>query len=186
MSESDRIRWEKKHANAGARPLGEAEATLEWAPFPSGPARALDLACGRGRNCGALLRRGYKVIAVDVAGTALRELRQRYRDARGQLFPVQADLDFWPFAPDSFDLILQCDFLDRRLFPEMKASTRRGGYVLIDTFGLEDTAETGPRNLSFRLEPDELGRIFWDWEIVRRESRRSPVRESILARRPFR
>lgn len=186
MSENDRVRWEAKHEDARVRPLGEPEPTLEWVPITSGPARALDLACGRGRHCGALLGRGYQVIAVDVAVTALREIRQRYADACGRLFAIQADLDLWPFAPDCFDLILQCNFLARGLFPHVKLSTRPGGLVLIDTFGVDDPSAQGPRNASFRLEPGELERSFGDWEILRLVSRRSPNREAILARRPLR
>ena len=106
--------------------------------------------------------------------------------ARERLWEVQADLDLWPFAPESFDLILQCDFLDRRLFPHMKTSTRPGGHILIDTFGLDDTSREGPRNRSFRLEPGELELAFDDWEIIRRASRRRPSREALLARKPLR
>jgi len=181
MTESDRIRWEARHSSAQTLPLGEPESTLEWAPFATGSAWALDLACGRGRHCEILLERGYIVVAADISSAALHTLRERHPNSGNRLFQVQVDLDLWPFAPDSFDFILQCDFLDRRLFSHMKASTRPGGHVLIDTFGVTAGSGGGPSNPLFRLEPGELQRAFEDWDILRLGSCRSPAREAILA-----
>jgi SAM-dependent methyltransferase len=122
-------------------------------------------------------------VAVDIAATALRQLVSRLPapTKTGDVMPVRADLDSWPFAPGVFDLVLSTDFLDRRLFGAIKAALRMGGYALIDTFCGEDCA-TGPLCGDYRLGDGELRRLFADWTIVRSES---PAlgRDAILARK---
>jgi SAM-dependent methyltransferase len=122
-------------------------------------------------------------VAVDIAATALRQLTSRLpeRTKRGDIMPVQADLDSWPFAPDTFDLVVSADFLDRRLFDSIKAVLRPGGHVLLDTFCGEGCA-AGPRCRDYRLGVGELVRVFADWTIIRNECL-SPGRDAILARK---
>jgi SAM-dependent methyltransferase len=179
MSEDDRTRWEAKHAQAAgerARPL----ASLAWPPRAALDGLALDLACGRGRHCRPLVELGYRVVAVDIAANALRRLYGEY--TRAEVVAVQADLDAWPFAAAVFDLVLQTDFLDRRLFPALKASVRSGGLALVDTF-CGDWTGVGPECSDYRLVPGELRAVFADWEVVRSEAY-APGREAMLARKP--
>ena len=78
--------------------------------FPRG--RALDLACGAGRNARYLAQRGWEVIAVDLSVAALQLARMRRM--------VLADLerDPLPFQSASFDLVIIINFLHRPLFAE--------------------------------------------------------------------
>lgn len=184
MSDADRKRWDEKHERASTSPFGEPEFATALIPPATGRALALDVACGRGRNCRVLLDRGYSVVAVDISSAALRGIKETYKGAEDRVRAVQADLDLWPFDTNRFDLILQCNFLDRRLFPRLKASTRPGGFVLIDTFGSSERTASGPRNPEFRLTPGELVRAFVDWEILHVGSRKGIMaRETILARK---
>lgn len=151
---------------------------------------ALDVACGRGRNTLELLALGYRVVATDVAGAALRSLGDAAASSDGALMRVQSDLDHWCFAERAFDLVVQCDYLDRLLLPRIRASTAPGGHVLIDTFMLPagGSDRFGPANPLFRLEPGELERHFADWDIVRLHRRNASetgaARAAILARKP--
>src|SRR5579872_6189035 len=79
------------------------------------PGRALDLACGTGRNALWLAQHGWSVTAVDGSPAAIEILRER---ASG--LPVAtkvADLEDPGFAiePASYDLIAICYFLERKL-----------------------------------------------------------------------
>jgi SAM-dependent methyltransferase len=182
MSERDRTRWEAKYRDgAGAAPA-LALASLAWVPPAPPRGLALDVACGRGRHCGPLLARGYRVVAIDIALTALRTAAE-LAASRKTLMPVQADLDTWPFAPAVFDLVLQCDFLDRRLFPKMKDVVRPGGHVLIDTFCGPPLDGCGPSCGDYRLAPGELAREFASWKILRR-GECEDGRDAILAQKP--
>jgi len=185
MSDDDRVRWEERYIGAGTAALGEPERSIAVVPPANGIAWALDLACGRGRHCGPLIARGYKVVAVDISSTALRSLGRTYASVRERLCTVQADLDHWPFGFDCFELVVKIDFLDRRLFPAIKAAVRPGGHVLVDGFARDDSASSGPRRREYRLGPGELESAFTDWEILRLESCATPTaREFIFARRP--
>ena len=185
MSEKDREIWDCKHEQAADSSLGTPLSSTRWISEAPSDGWALDLACGRGRHCGVLLARGYRIVAVDVSRKALECVRQRYATFGGRMVVLQADLDDWPFASEAFDLVLQCDFLDRRLFPAIKASVRAGGCALVDTFAINDHSGSGPRTPKFRLEQGELERAFSDWKSQRVEHRQSPSpRSAILARKP--
>lgn len=185
MSDADRERWERKHEASHDSP---ARPSLEWLPDPGdSPGIAVDVACGQGRHARALIAAGYRVVGVDIARTALTKAAARCARRPGRFIPVQVDLDTWPFRPRCLDLIVQIDYLARALFEDMKASTRPGGLILIDTF----TAATarcnrGPSNPDFLLEDGELEKVFSDWEILTAEAAAQPVpRAAVLARRPL-
>jgi 2-polyprenyl-3-methyl-5-hydroxy-6-metoxy-1,4-benzoquinol methylase len=72
------------------------------------PGRALDLACGEGRNAVWLAQRGWEVIGVDFSQAGLAKA-QRLASERGVHTEwIAADLlDYRP-APRAFDLVLIC------------------------------------------------------------------------------
>lgn len=184
MSKVDREHWERKHRSpSDAAP----RATVEWIPAARSNARlALDVACGQGRHARVLLEAGYDVIGVDIARAALSAARRQCQGARRKFIALQADLDLWPFRDEHFDLIVQFDFLDRRLFDSIKDSTRRGGLVLVDTFRA-GSALGGhrPGNPDFLLRDGELERLFAGWDVLAAATVDTPVpRAAMLARRP--
>lgn len=193
MSASDRVRWEQKHAG-GARGAARSSVAhmLDEANVGSGGGLALDLACGRGRNADLLLQRGYRVIAADIARAALVTARRERTSVADRtdvsVIPVQMDVDEWPFREGAFDLVLQCDFLDRRLFPTLQRCVKPGGVLAIETFACAPPQNAdGPNNPAFRLRPGELTSVFAGWQSLREErlDREGP-RASIVVRRPTR
>ena len=87
---------------------------------------ALDVAAGRGRNAFAMARAGVKVVAVDFSTEAMRILAASARAAQLAVWPVVANLDSFHLKDDSFDAIVNINFLDRALFPNFaRAPTRR-------------------------------------------------------------
>lgn len=70
------------------------------------PGRALDLACGEGRNALWLAERGWNVTAVDYSGVAIAKARDRAALEGADVDFVCADLlDYLP-AEGAFDLVL--------------------------------------------------------------------------------
>lgn len=184
MSTHDREHWEAKYAEF-AQP-GRAHASVGWLPRARAGQLALDIACGRGRHSLALRDLGYHVVAVDIARQVLAAPTLA---GQASIFPLQADLDAWPFAEKCFDLIVQCDFLNRELFADLRNSLRPGGLLLIDTFRRSEgeADRSGPRRPEFRLAPGELERTFGDWDILRHSERAAgpdqAARAAILVRR---
>ena len=114
------------------------------AMFP--PGRALDLACGAGRNARYLAERGWRVIAVDLSVAAVRMVGVPV---------VLADLErhALPFADDTFDLVCIINFLHRPLFAEAQR-VGRSVAAAIRTSG------------HYSLSPDELRSYFAGCRIV--------------------
>ena len=115
------------------------------------PGRALDLACGAGRNARYLADRGWNVIAIDASQPAVDIVRSLGIDAR----VLDLEREPLPFADASFDLVCIIHFLHRPLFAEAKRVTRGGGIVVaaIRASG------------SYSLSPEELRGEFDGWQI---------------------
>lgn len=126
------------------------------------PGRALDLACGTGRNALWLASRGWAVTAVDGSAVAIEKLK-----AIGQGLPIDArgaDLERGEFAiaASSWDLILMCYYLQRDLFEPVKRGVAPGGVVI----AIVHIAEPGEQQGRYRLRSGELAGYFEGWEIL--------------------
>jgi SAM-dependent methyltransferase len=156
--------------------------------LPAG--RALDIACGRGRNSLYLAEQGLSVTAVDVSDEALAQLS---REAARRNLPVKTrrvDLEADPQLPGAnFDLVLDFFYLHRPLLPQLLDSVRPGGVAVLRTFSSAGSFPGGPDNPDFVLRPGELLEIFAGWEILLHEEGVEPSRKGgslagIVARRP--
>jgi SAM-dependent methyltransferase len=70
------------------------------------PGRALDLACGEGRNAVWLAQRGWTVTGVDFSEVALDKALQLARAGEVEVRWVQADLREYRPEPHAYDLVL--------------------------------------------------------------------------------
>jgi SAM-dependent methyltransferase len=163
-------RWDERY-RAGAFTSGEPAAIVAEAAMLVPPGRALDLACGAGRNAIWLAERGWNVVAVDASREALRLVEHANVDTRLLDLETGAPL---PFDDESFDLVCIVDFLHRPLFGEARRVLRRGGMFA----GAIRTRNINPQ---YRLEPGELAARFDDWQVL---VARFGERDEVLARRP--
>jgi SAM-dependent methyltransferase len=111
------------------------------------PGRALDLACGDGRNAVWLAARGWQVTAVD----------RQPAFAHPAVRLVTADLERGEFAIEAsaWDLILMSYYLQRSLFEPALEGLRPGGLLIVIAL-LQQPGHTG----RFRLAPGELRAAF--------------------------
>ncbi len=133
------------------------------------PGRALDLACGVGRHAIWLAERGWRVTAVDRSRVAIENLRQRASEKGLVIDSRVADLERGEFIiePDAYDLILNCCYLQRDLFPAIKAGARVGGVVIAVIAMVDDDPGVKPMNPAFLLKPGELRAEFEGWGLLR-------------------
>jgi SAM-dependent methyltransferase len=99
--------WDRKYAEAGLLWSAEPNRFLvaEVAELPA--RRALDLACGEGRNALWLAERGWSVTGVDFSQVAIEKARERAAGAEGRRLEfVCADLLDYEPEPGAFDLVL--------------------------------------------------------------------------------
>ena len=133
------------------------------------PARALDLASGKGQNALWLAERGWHVTAVDRDPMAIQHPNVEFR---------MADLERGDFIiePCSWELIVICSYLQRDLYQPAKAGLVAGGIIVASAL------LPGEKPGRFRIQPGELARYFSDFEIL--HSSENTLAE-IVARKPL-
>jgi tellurite methyltransferase len=161
--------WEERYRSA-ERPAEDFEAAANPLLVETAkqlrPGKALDLACGTGRNAIWLAERGWTVTAVDGAAAAIEILRQRVSSRSLTVDAIIADLanHEYRIAPSSWDLIAICYYLQRDLFAVTKQGLVPGGILL----AIVHLAERGDEATEHRLRPGELAGYFRDWDILHR------------------
>ena len=141
-----------EHSNDAPHPL-----VVEYAATLT-PGRALDLACGAGRHALYLAERGWQVTAVDSSQVAIEILRERARKRGIEVDARIADLERGEFViePETYDLIVVTCYLQRDLFPAIKAGLSLYGVALAVIAMEDDDPIVKPMNPAFLLQPGEL------------------------------
>lgn len=168
MSAEDRERWNRRYAAAEREAIPSdwlrAHEALIWPRQPN--PRALDLACGSGRNALYLARLGYQVDAWDISDVALDLLRAQLADTGEslQVTPQQVDLDVASIPAGTYDLVLDINFLERRLFHDMAEALRADGLLLVRALMRKPAGDD--RTPAYLLEPGELAAAFAQLETL--------------------
>ena len=116
-------------------------------------ARLLDVACGSGRHARLFAKRGVQVVAVDRDAEALQSLSGIDGIAVEQR-DIEADV--WPYAPNSFDAVVVCNYLWRPTFGALLATLKPGGVLLYETFMDGNERYGKPSRPDFLLRSNEL------------------------------
>jgi len=102
----DQAAWNERYAGSGLVWSAEPNRFLVSETGGLAPGRALDLACGEGRNAIWLGERGWRVTGVDFSDVAIEKARQfaASRGVEGEW--IAADLRDYEPAAAAFDLVL--------------------------------------------------------------------------------
>jgi SAM-dependent methyltransferase len=123
---------------------------------------ALDLACGTGRNSHFLEKFGFKIDAVDLSDYALSQIKES-----PNIIKIEVDLDEYDLEKEKYDLILNTNYLNRRLMAQMIDALKEGGLLIFETFiEAHDKPEQGSMNPDYLLQKDELPKVFRDLDII--------------------
>jgi len=172
-SSSTRQKWDQRYADF------DPHERRQPTPFVMGclpqlPARglALDIAAGAGRHSLALAKHGLQVDAIDISQQGLQLIRRRAVEAQfnpGQLRFIVADIErTWPIR-GQYDVILVSFFLYRPLFSVIKDCLLPGGWLIYETFTIEQLNQPDVPRMArsdFYLKPGELRDTFSDFEIL--------------------
>jgi tellurite methyltransferase len=149
--------------------------------------RALDVACGRGRNAIWLAERGLTTRAVDRNEEAVRELNEAARTRGLALTADVRDLEHGPASlPHSaYDVIVVVHYLHRPLFPALIDALAPGGLLVYETFTRAQAARGKPTNPDFLLESGELLDLMRPLEVLasREGDYEGRMIASVIARR---
>jgi SAM-dependent methyltransferase len=113
----------------------------------------IDVACGHGRHAKYFASHGVNVVAVDRDESALSSLlgvaniTVEHRDIENNP---------WPYAANSFDAVVVCNYLWRPTFDVLLATIKPNGVLIYETF-MDGNARFGkPSREDFLLRSNEL------------------------------
>lgn len=160
--ETDRIKWnqrfESEDSFLGRRPspflLREIERIKTLAPGR----RALDIASGEGRNSIFLAQHGFEVTGLDISDVGIAKAQQRAQEAGVAVDFRLVDLEGYQIG-ETYDLIINFNFLLRELIPQEYAALAPGGIFILDTI-MSSAEIVVDHTADYLLQPGELVRIF--------------------------
>ena len=165
MSQADRDKWNARYLAGAYEARTHPSALLaHWAGrlHVTGPApRAIDLACGSGRNALFLARSGWHVDAVDISTVALGRLQAAADAENLPVNCVERDLEPPSSALDGFEerpyaLALSMRYTDIPLIEALPRVLVPGGYLIAEMHLITEKTVAGPRSPRFRVAPGEL------------------------------
>jgi tellurite methyltransferase len=187
-SEEDRVHWDKIYST-GAYVFGK-----EPAPFLKENSRflqvgrALDIAMGEGRNAVYLAKKGFLVDGVDISEVAIRKAKRLARENHVTINPVIADLTIHKIKPESYQVILNFDYLQRNLIPQIKKGLKHKGIVVYENYTVDQLANSEGQHIrrDLLLNKGELKELFKDFEILvyRETNDGKDAKASLIARKP--
>lgn len=156
----DKERWNKRFVEF---PMpDEVSKIVEKHISKANIGQAIDIACGTGRNTHFLVDKGFMVDAVDISDYALSRVKKS-----ATINKIDADLDKYNMAPNKYDLIVNINYLNRRLVSQMKDALKAGGVVIFETFILaHGDYKHETMNLDYLLRKNELLHSFIGLDII--------------------
>lgn len=160
--DADRIKWNRRFASEdsflGVRPSPFLSREIDRIKLLVPGNRALDIACGEGRNSVFLAQNGFQVTGLDISDVGLSKAIGRAETAGLTIDFIQTNLKDY-CIPEKFDLILNFNFLLRELIHQEVQALNPGGLLLFDTI-LEPPQLQASHNPAYFLKEGELHDIF--------------------------
>ena len=175
MATEDRTKWDARYASGSHGGRLDASVYLkDWVMQNScasgegvtGGMRALDVACGAGRNALYLAQAEYLVDAVDISVQGLNKARSLCKHRQLNVQWIEADLDSYEFNHGSYDLVILFRYKNIAMMPRLVAALKPGGYLLCEQHLQTRDDVVGPRSTKFRWAAGELSRLVEANELV--------------------
>jgi len=191
MSQSDQVRWDAQYGRttSAQQPAEFLRQILEGDAWQLPRGRALDVACGKGRNALYLAARGFEVVAIDISSVALDQGRRHAVSEQRRIDWLQADLERVQLERDAYELVVNFNYLRRSLVPQLKQAVKVGGCVVFETYLIDQKDFGHPKNPDYLLGHNELLEHFRDFRVLYyregkfSDDRTGSFRAGILAQR---
>lgn len=167
-AESDRSQWDQVFAQEtyvyGKEPAEILKEYIDVLPV----GRALDIAMSEGRNSVYLAKKGFVVDGVDLSEVAIRKAKRLAKENRVQIATINADLNTYQIKPDTYEVIVDIDYLQRTLVPQIKRGLKRGGVVVFENQTLDQLKIPGSSGVprEYLLAPGELKELFKEFKVL--------------------
>ncbi len=152
MSKEDRDKWNRRYADDSYRKSNPVTLLEDWLPqVPVG--RALDVACGAGRNAIFMARAGFDVDAIDISHQGLDRARQNAQSQGFHINWIEHDLDQVYEFETGYNLIVVMWYVNLPLITSLCDKLAPGGYLLCEEHLRVEQEVIGPGNPNYRVEP---------------------------------
>jgi SAM-dependent methyltransferase len=162
-SKATRESWNRHWAEREPPDSAEPHPHLRAAAASLAPGRALDLACGLGRNAVWLAERGWQVTAVDFSEVAIEHARRLAEASGVSVEWTVGDLRAYDPERGAFDLVLlfflHVPAVERNaLLHKAVAAVAPGGTFLLAAHDRRNLAEgaRGPKNPEVLYSPEDV------------------------------
>ena len=165
MSAEDRNKWNQRYAEGSDRKTNPVSLLTDWLPqLPVG--KALDVACGAGRNAIFLAEAGFKVDAIDISHEGLQQTAQKAAAQGLAVNCIEHDLEQpYDFATD-YDVIVVLWYVNLKLINQLCDCLAPGGILLCEEHLHSEQEVIGPGNPDFRVAPGALRNAVATLEIL--------------------
>ena len=170
MSQADLDKWDVRYKEGSylARdyPSQFLQTWLERLPTSVFDGRALDLACGAGRNALCLAQTELCVDAMDISQAALDRAAESASQRGLEVNWIQADLDDTKLEVGAYNLISVVRYMHREMSAQVMDALTPNGWLLIEHHLQSSRQVGGPTTNTFRLAPQELLRDYADLRVL--------------------
>jgi tellurite methyltransferase len=160
VSRAERDKWDARYRDGAYSERAHPSTLLaDWLHrLPRG--RALDVACGAGRNALFLAAAGYAVDAVDISSAGLERGRATAAERCLEVSWHCADLEERPeeLPPGPYDLVVWVRYVNAALWPAVLSRLAPAGHVLVEQHLATHVEVVGPKSAAYRLVAGALAR----------------------------
>jgi SAM-dependent methyltransferase len=178
----DRDRWNRRYAGTELIWTADANRFLVTEARELAPGRALDVACGEGRNAVWLAERGWKVTGVDFSDVGLAKAARLAAERGVSVDWIHADVLEYVPPPGAFDLVIVfylhvAAAARREVLARAAGAVSGGGRLLVVGHDTSNPAEGhgGPQDPTILFTADDLAGELPGLTIERAERVRRPV-----------
>jgi len=160
MSQADLDKWDARYREGSYLvrdyPSPFLDAWLERLPRTVFNGRALDIACGAGRNAMRLAQTDLQVDALDISQAALDRAAASAQQRGLSVNWMQADFDDAALEVDAYNVISIIRYKPRRMAPQVIDALTADGWLIFEHHLRSTQPVGGPTTDTFRLAPQEL------------------------------
>ena len=160
MQKHTKQKWNHIYAAEESALMQPAYVLAEYAHLLPTTGCALDLACGLGSNAIFLAQHGLHAHAWDISEQAINKLARVCESNVIHVHAMVRDVQEHPPEANSFDVICVSYFLERDITTNIISALKPKGLLFYQTFVHEKVSQQGPNNPKYRLDENELLKLF--------------------------
>jgi tellurite methyltransferase len=126
----------------------------------------LDLACGSGRNGLYLHQQGFPTQFADKNSALLTLLQTQSAIKKSECNCVDFEMGEQTLQKNSYQGIVVFRYLHRPLIDQIKDAIEPGGFLIYETFTVDNRQFGRPNRDAFLLQENELKTLFNDWHCL--------------------